>query len=74
MFDFHFAYSDGNTYDVTGVTKVFIKKASNIKELEGDEILTSRLPLDTMYLYSSAKNVTISGTNLLVIDVLKKDS
>lgn len=74
MFDFHFAYSDGNSYDVTGVTKVIIRTATGTQELEGDEILTSKLPLNTMCLYSSDKNVTISGANLLVIDVLKQDS
>ena len=74
MFDFHFAYSDGNTYDVTGVTKIVIQTAAGSKEISGDEILTSLLPLKTMCLFSPDENVTISGDNLIAIDVLKKGS
>ncbi len=73
MFDFHFAYSDGNTYDVRGVTKIVFKTVSGIQELSGDDILTARIPLGLICLYSQTGNVTVSGTNLIVVDVLKRD-
>lgn len=73
MFDFHFAYSDGNTYNVNNVSKIKIPSSSGTKEIKGDDILTAVLPLKSMCLYSDAGNVTISGTNLMVVDVLKRD-
>lgn len=73
MFDFHFTYSDGNTYDVRGVTKIVIKSTSGTQEFSGDDILTARIPLSSMYLYSQSGNVSVSGTNLMVVDVLKRD-
>ncbi len=73
MFDFHFVYSDGNTYDVRGVTKIVFKSTSGIQELSGDDILTAKIPMGLMHLYSQSGNVTVSGTNLMVVDVLKSD-
>lgn len=74
MFNFHFVYSDGNMYDVNDVTKIIVKTSTGLQEIEGDEILTAKIPLNFMYLYSQNGNVTISGTNLMVVDVLKSDS
>ena len=74
MFDFHFVYSDGNTYDVKGVNKVMIQTPSNLKEVSGDSILATPLPLKTMYLYTANGCFTISGANLMVIDVLKQEN
>lgn len=73
MFDFHFIYSDGNTYDVKGVTKIRIGTTNGTKEFEGDQILTVTIPLYTIFLYSQNGNVTVSGTNLVIIDVRKHD-
>lgn len=73
MFDFHFVYSDGNTYDVKGVTKIFVKSPSGLIEFTDDDILTAKIPIGTMYLYSQNGNVTVSGTNLMIVDVLKHD-
>lgn len=73
MFDFHFVYSDGNIYDVNGVNKIMIQTPSNLKEVSGDSILTTPLPLMTTYLYTANGCITVSGTNLMVIDVLKQE-
>lgn len=73
MFDFHFIYSDGNTYDVKGVTKIRIGTTNGTKEFEGDQILTATIPLYTISLYFQNGNVTVSGTNLVIIDVRKHD-
>jgi len=74
MFDFHFAYSDGNFYDINEVHKIIIQTSDGLKEVAGDSILTTPLPLKTMYLYTSNGCATISGTNLMVIDVAKQES
>lgn len=74
MFDFHFVYSDGNFYDIKGVDKIVIQTASNLKEIVGESILATPLPLKTMYLYTSDGCFTVSGTNLMVIDVVKQEN
>lgn len=75
MFDFHFVYSDGNTYDVKGVTKIAVKTAGGVHEISGDSILTSKISLgSSIFLYTQNGNVTISGTNLIIIDALKCDN
>lgn len=74
MFDFHFVYSDGNTYDIKGVNKITIHTSTSLKEISGDSILTTPLPLKTMYLYTANGCFTVSGTNLMVIDVLKQEN
>ncbi len=73
MFEFRFTYSDKNYYEVKGVNKIVIP-SSPVKELVGDAILTTPLPLKTLYLYTANGNVTVSGTNLMVIDVIKQDN
>ncbi len=73
MFDFHFVYTDGNTYDINNVYKIAIQTSSNLKELTGDDILSAKLPLKTMWLYSANGNFTVSGANLMVIDVVKQN-
>lgn len=45
MFEFHFVYSDGNTYDVSDVNKILIQTASGNQEYCGDAILSARIPL-----------------------------
>lgn len=70
MFSFLFTYSDGNTYKVNGVNKVIIHGSA--KEFSGEEILNTALPLKTMSLYTPDKNVTVSGNNLIVIDILRE--
>lgn len=72
MFDFHFVYSDGHTYDINGVNKIVVQVPTGLKEISGDSILTAQLPLKTTYLYSTNGCFTVSGTNLIVIDVLKQ--
>lgn len=72
MFDFHFVYTDGRTYDIANVNKIVIQTASSLKELTGDAILSTDIPLKTMHLYSTNGNCTISGNNLLIIDVIKQ--
>lgn len=75
MFDFHFVYSTGITYDVQNVNKIIIAKPSSANqgsvEIEGDEILSARIPLKSMCLYSDDGNFTVSGTDLIIIDVKK---
>ena len=71
MFNFHFVYADGLTYDVNHVNKIIINKSGKAKILEGDKILTEALPLSTMCLYTDEKNITISGENLIIVDALK---
>lgn len=73
MFDFHFVYRDGSTYDVKEVTKILVNTSAGVQEIKGEDILTARIPLNFMCLYSQNGNVTISGTNLMVVDVLKCD-
>lgn len=72
MFDFHFAYSDGNTYDVKNVTKIKVMKSSGMTEISGDNILSDMIPLKSMCLYTDNGNISISGKDLMVIDVLKQ--
>ena len=72
MFDFHFVYADGNTYDVEGVTKILFSTTTGPREVEGKSILDEKVPLTTMCLYSESGNVTVSG-NLMVVDILKRD-
>lgn len=73
MFDFHFAYSDGNVYDVKNVTKAFVKTLGGKQELTGDDILTEKICLSDMFLYTPNGNVTISGANLMVVDIMKQN-
>lgn len=72
MFTFSFVYSDGGSYVVQDVNKIVIQTASGSMEVVGDDILTARLPLKSMCLYSNGGNVSVSGTNLMVIDVSKQ--
>ncbi len=72
MFDFHFAYSDGNTYDIKNVNKISLQTPAGTKDIVGKDILSTYIPLETMSLYTDNGNVTISGTNLMVIDILKQ--
>lgn len=70
MFDFHFVYADGFKYNVMGVTKMAITTSSGIKEISGEEILVTKIPLGShIDLYSSDQNVSIDGSNLLIINV-----
>lgn len=73
MFDFHFVYADGNTYDVERVTKILYNTTAGTRKIEGENILDEKIPLSTMCLYSQSGNVTVSGKNLMVVDVLKRD-
>lgn len=73
MFDFHFVYADGNTYDVERVTKILFNTTAGTRKIEGENILNGKIPLSTMCLYSQSGNVTVSGKNLMVVDVLKRD-
>lgn len=74
MFDFHFVYADGNTYDVENVTKLVTFSTNGPVEHTGDQILNVNIPLKVMCLHSAKGNVTVSGENLIVIDVLKQES
>ena len=74
MYDFIFVYADGRTYNVNAVNKLVIHSTSGATEYTGDNILNVNIPLKTMYLHSAKGNVTISGTNLMVIDVMKHES
>ena len=72
MFDFHFKYVDGSKYDVTNVDKVILQWSGEPKEFSGDAILTANIPLKTMILRSSDRNTTISGDNLVAVDIIKR--
>lgn len=71
MYDFYFAYSDGRHYEVENVSKIVVEGSSSLEEIIGDAILSAKLPLKTTYLYTDDGNHTVSGTNLMVIDVKK---
>lgn len=73
MFDFHFVYSDGNTYDIKNVNKISYQAPSGMKDIVGENILSSSIPLKTMSLYTDNGNITVSGVNLMIIDVLKQN-
>lgn len=74
MFDFHFVYADGLTYDVNSVTKISITTSSGIQEISGEDILLTKIPLGHhLNLYSSEQNVSIDGSKLLIIDVMSHD-
>lgn len=72
MFHFHFVFSDGLAYDVDNVHEITITIQKTHKSLSGDAILSERLPLDDMFLYTDSGCVSIAGKNLLVIDVSKR--
>lgn len=74
MFDFRFFYSDGNTYHVENVTKAFVKTLGGKQELTGDDILTEKICLSDMFLYTPNGNITISGANLMVVDIMKQEN
>ncbi len=73
MFDFRFEYFDSNIYDVSDVTSIAYQTGSGTKLVSGDDILTTRLPLDTIHLFSESGCYTVSGTNLMAIEVTKQD-
>lgn len=74
MFDFYFAYSDGRHCEVKNVTKILVESPSSLKEISGDDILSAKIPLKTTYLYTNDGNYTVSGTNLMMINVRKHQS
>lgn len=71
MFDFHFVYADGTIYDVANINKVVFPTSSGLTTITNDNILSAQFPLKTMYLYGPGTNFTVSGDNLIIIDVLK---
>lgn len=73
MYTFNFSYSDGTGYTFKNVTRVLIGTANGIKEINGDDIATSRIPLSDTYLYTPDGCISVSGNNLLVISVSKQD-
>lgn len=74
MFDFHFVYSDGLVYDVKDVTKIMIKGHTETREIANDDILTSKIPLSSSYyLYTPNGNITVSGSELKIIDIMKQN-
>lgn len=73
MYTFSFTYSDGTTYSFKNVTRILISTASGTKEISGDDIAVSRLPLSNTYLYTPDGCISVSGNNLLVISVSKQD-
>lgn len=74
MFDFYFFYSDGRDYEIKNVTKILVESPTGLKEISGDNILSARIPLRTTYLYTDDGSYTVSGANLMVIDVRKHQS
>lgn len=72
MFNFHFLFTDGITYDVGNVNEIEIKCHEAYRKISGDDILSTRLPLDDMFLYTPGGCIAIAGKNLLVIDALKQ--
>lgn len=71
MFDFTFQYSDGNSFVVQNINRVIISTGAATQELSGDNILSVRIPLKTIHLFSEKNNVTVSGNNLLMIKITK---
>ncbi len=66
MFDFHFIYLSSNTFNVSNITKITIQT--------GDEILSTNIPLQTMYLHGDNGNYTILGDDLTAIKITKLES
>lgn len=74
MFNFHFVYSSGYVYDIIDVTKIKIKLHTETREINGVDILTAEIPLAAAYyLYTPNGNITVSGTDLKVIDIMKQN-
>ncbi len=73
MYSFHFVYSDGRVYEASGITRVIVSTPAGTSEFAGDNILSARIPLRTMWLYSQNGVITVSGENLTVIDVLREE-
>lgn len=74
MFDFRFIYSDDACYGAQGINKITIQTVDGLKDICGDEILTANIPLQEMYLHSDNVNYTVSGNNLMAIEVTKRES
>lgn len=74
MFDFHFIYLSSNTFNVSNITKITIQTADGLKDISGDEILSTNIPLQTMYLHGDNGNYTILGDDLTAIKITKLES
>ena len=71
MFDFKLFFSDGTTYTVANVKKVIYSVHDLNKTVTGDAILSARIPIADMSLYTDNNCVSVSGKNLLLIDISK---
>lgn len=74
MFDIYFDYADGRSFDVKNVKKIAFEKCGNLTELIGDSIQDAQIPLKTLFLYTDNGSFTVSGDNLMVINVVKHNS
>lgn len=74
MFQFHFVYSDGNSYDVKNVNYIAVKSSSGFITITEDKILTAFIPIRSMCLYTTNSVVSISDSELIRIDILKQES
>lgn len=74
MFDFRFIYLGDACYSAQGITEITIQTADGLKDISGDDILTTNIPLQTMYLHGENGNYTVLGDNLMAIEVTKRES
>ena len=74
MFDFRFIYSEGKDYTVENVNKIGLHTTGGYTEIASDHILTAPLSLTTMSLFTSTGNVTVSGKDLVAIEVTEQKS
>lgn len=71
MFDFQLLFSDGTKYTVKNVKKVIYSVRDLNKVVSGENILSERIPIADMSLYTDENCVSISGKDLLIIDISK---
>ena len=71
MYDFNLIFSDGTEYVVENVQKVIYPVRDMNKVISGDKIMSERIPTGDMSLYTGDKCVSISGKELLMIDITK---
>lgn len=71
MYDFNLIFSNGKEYAVKNVQKVIYPKRDMNHVVAGDKIMSERIPAGDMSLYAGDKCVSISGKDLLMIDITK---
>lgn len=72
MYTFNFTYQDGQNkyFEHINEVKYYIRSDYMVS---GDDILKYRFPIGpTLHLFSDSSNISVSGNNLLYIEVKKE--